>query len=265
MRLHFPLLRLLSVVVISLAVLTACDSGEDEETPGVTPPSVPQAVVGLLVTTPDGEGVGDLAASLQYEFTNPDAEGDRSTGARVGVTVLSVAYPNPFATAAILSLDVSAPGLLRIEAADLEGRPLATIAEREFATGTYQVVWEPSADAFPDGVYAVRLVEGGVVVGSRHVLRLTEFDPNSGGLVPATVALGTTDAEGTLAFNERARLPQLYDAEVEYRSVNNDLLGVLAPSDSVTIILRDGAGREQRYERSLDGETNGFDLTWDPE
>ncbi len=179
--------------------------------------------------------------------------------------MLSVAYPNPFATAAIVDLDVSAAGVLRIEAADLEGQPLATIAEREYAVGTYQVVWEPSPEAFPDGVYVVRLVEGGTVVGSVRTLRLTELDLDSGGLVPATVALGTTDAEGTLAFDKRARLPQLYDAEVEYRSVNNDFLGVLAPSDSVSIILRDGAGREQRYERTLGGETNGFELTWDPE
>ena len=253
--------RLLPVFMCLLVGLTGCDSGDDSEQ--VAPPSIPSAVVGLLVTDPDGDPVSGLSASLQYEFLDAEAGGDRSAGRPSAV--LNTAFPNPFATVAVLGLDVSTVGSFTIEAADLDGRPLATIAERTFAVGSYQVLWEPAAETFPDGVYVVRLVQQGEVLGSRLVLRLTDYDGFPSRTLTAKVALGVTGAEGTLAFDDGARFPQLYDAEFEYRDENNTALGVLTPSDAVTIVLRDGGGREQRYARTLSGEVNPFQLTWDPE
>ncbi len=167
------------------------------------------------------------------------AEEDTSSPAEVR---LNTNYPNPFAGAATFSFDL------------LE----------ELAQGSRSVVWQAS-EGMVGGFYRVRLTADEDTATVLSVYTGTDADQRSDRRRVAT-ALGQTDARGRFATDDRARFPQRYDGiEIEYRDENNVLLGVLRPSNEIVLVLRDGAGREQRYERTLTGGSNAFELTWDPE
>ena len=177
---------------------------------------------------------------------------------------LYTGYPNPFATATTIGFELSRATDVTLEVLDLEGRPVRALVRDERPAGQQGVAWEASPDLV-GGFYRVRLTTAEDTASVLAVYTGPGVEGQDERLRVRT-ALGTTNADGHFTTEDRALFPQLYEGiEVEYRDENNAIYGVILPSREVTLVLRDGTGREQRYERTLSGAANRFDLTWDPE
>jgi subtilisin family serine protease len=72
---------------------------------------------------------------------------------------LSIPYPNPASTAALLAFSLPSPGPVRLDAHDILGRKVASIWEGFLDTGAHQQTWD--LDHLPAGVYFVSLSAGG--------------------------------------------------------------------------------------------------------
>lgn len=177
---------------------------------------------------------------------------------------LNSGYPNPFYNITYLRYELSGATTVALDVFDLEGRPVHTLVRDELTAGSRTTAWE-AADDLHGGYYRVQLrtetdtasvlsvYTGPGVEGPDERLRVR-------------TALGTTDADGRFATEDRALFPQFYDdIEADFRDENNVMLGVFVPTRDVTLVLRDDMGREQRYERTLRDGSNRFELTWDPE
>ena len=82
---------------------------------------------------------------------------------------LGAPHPNPVAGSARLPLRVATGGRVTVEAFDVLGRRVATLADANLAAGTYLVPVE--AGALAPGVYVVRATQGAAVVTVRLVVR----------------------------------------------------------------------------------------------
>ncbi len=100
---------------------------------------------------------------------------ERSSGVDVPVsarTVTLTALPNPFAPSTTLHFSLAQPGHLQLDIIDATGRHVATLANRDFAPGAQEVVWNGRTDAgtpASSGIYFARLTG---VASNRAVLVL---------------------------------------------------------------------------------------------
>lgn len=72
---------------------------------------------------------------------------------------LALAGPNPFRTETWLSLEVGAPGPVKVAVFDAAGRQVRTIANRSFAAGQHRLAWDGRDErggSMPGGIYFVR-------------------------------------------------------------------------------------------------------------
>ncbi|MEO1023666.1 MAG: right-handed parallel beta-helix repeat-containing protein, partial [Bacteroidota bacterium] len=74
---------------------------------------------------------------------------------------LQPAYPNPFNPRAIVPFAIPKDGHVKIEAFDITGRKVATLADKRFNAGGHQIVFH--ADRLSSGIYIVRAVLAGHV------------------------------------------------------------------------------------------------------
>jgi hypothetical protein len=87
---------------------------------------------------------------------------------------LSSGQPNPFARSLLMRLDVPRRSQVRVEAFDVLGRRVRTLAHGEFAPGTHALIWDGADDdgtVVKPGVYMVRAVADGFI-SQRRVVRL---------------------------------------------------------------------------------------------
>ncbi len=67
-------------------------------------------------------------------------------------------YPNPFNPSTNLAFSVPAPSRVTIEVFNVLGQKIATVADKDYATGKYVVTWNPRQAA--SGVYFCRMIVG---------------------------------------------------------------------------------------------------------
>lgn len=209
--------------------------------------------------------IDNADGSVAYsETVEPISVAEEDPPANPGTVRLYTGYPNPFSGATTLGLELPRATSIVLDVLDLEGRPMLNLVRDERTAGQQSVEWEAD-DELAGGYYRVRLI---AETDTASVLAVYTGSGVEGQDEPLRVrtALGTTGADGQLTVEDRARFPQFYDdIEAEYRDENNVMLGVFVPAREVTFILRDGAGNEQRFERTLTDGANRFDLTWEPE
>lgn len=93
-------------------------------------------------------------ASVLESATNVDAE----TGSIPKNFNLGLNYPNPFNPATLIEFTVNETAEIRLEVFDINGRPIAILAEGKHAAGTYIVPF--NAEHLASGVYIYRLSNG---------------------------------------------------------------------------------------------------------
>jgi hypothetical protein len=84
---------------------------------------------------------------------------------------LSQNYPNPFNQTTRIRFDLAQPGSVRLTIFDVQGRQVQTLADRVFAAGTHQSVWDGcnrAGEAVASGVYLCALEAG----AQREIRRL---------------------------------------------------------------------------------------------
>jgi len=77
-------------------------------------------------------------------------------------------YPNPFNTATVIEFYLPRASQSRLEIFDLQGKKVATLANRKFAAGEYKMNWEPQGLA--SGVYVYQLRANDLVETRKLVL-----------------------------------------------------------------------------------------------
>jgi hypothetical protein len=78
--------------------------------------------------------------------------------------------PNPFNPATTIEFAIHQPGFAVIDVYDVEGKPVARLANGSYGAGIHRTTWR-AGDGVPSGVYYYRLrVEGEVVDTRRMVL-----------------------------------------------------------------------------------------------
>lgn len=205
---------------------------------------------------------GDVEHS---EVVEPIGVAGEDSPAYPGRVRLHAGYPNPFFDATVLGFTVPRATGVVLEVLDLEGRPVRGLVRDERPAGQHRTAWEPASD-FRGGFYRVRLIAEDDTASVMAVYTGGATGPQGEWWTHVRTTLGETDASGRFSTEERALFPQLYpEAEAEFRDENNVMLGVFRPSREITLVLRDGTGKEQRFGRRLSGGSNAFALTWDPD
>jgi YVTN family beta-propeller protein len=72
-------------------------------------------------------------------------------------------YPNPFNSATIIPIRLSAPEAVRLEIINLQGQSVRTLVNRKLSVGDYQFTWDGLTDTLhpaASGVYLARLSDG---------------------------------------------------------------------------------------------------------
>ncbi len=85
--------------------------------------------------------------------------------------LLAQNYPNPFNQTTRIRFELSEPGPVHLTIFDIQGRRVQTLARREFAAGSHQVMWDgcnQTGAAVTSGVYLCALEAG----ASRQIRRL---------------------------------------------------------------------------------------------
>jgi hypothetical protein len=77
-------------------------------------------------------------------------------------------YPNPFNPATAITFHLPETGDVKLAIYDISGRKVRTLLDRSMDKGSYDLTW--NAQAFPSGVYVVRLQAGGETVTNKMVL-----------------------------------------------------------------------------------------------
>jgi subtilisin family serine protease len=126
------------------------------------------ALTGFPAIVVNKRGTSDIAKtatfSVQISNSTVDAE-DAGLPARVA---LAPVRPNPVTTNASIAFDLPRAGPVRLEAYDVAGRRVATLATGDWTAGRHAVDWD--ARHMASGVYLVRLEAGGVETVTRMVV-----------------------------------------------------------------------------------------------
>lgn len=77
-------------------------------------------------------------------------------------------YPNPFNAPTLIEFHLPYASQMHLEVFDIQGRKVATLANRKFAAGKYKVNWEP--EGLVSGVYVSHLRANGFVETRKLVL-----------------------------------------------------------------------------------------------
>ena len=224
-------------------LLIACDSQADE----------PSALFTAEVTDPEGAPVEGLDLYVAYPLFDA-ARGSAGGGA---VTV----YPNPAVRRAGISLSVLEAQRIALRLYDLDSTLVVTLSDQVYAAGQHaHVVDLAGLEGGEGGVYRV-VAEGETFEAETYLVHSTghrEFDA-------VTFHLGTTDEEGRVTVDERARFPSLYDLPgIEVADEEGNPLGLLGFEDDVEFVLVAADSTDQAEDFELDETGNVAELTWDP-
>ena len=70
-------------------------------------------------------------------------------------------YPNPFNASTVITVELSAAAMLRVDVYDLHGRVAGRLALERRSAGSHRLTW--NAEGRPSGVYYCRVSAGGRV------------------------------------------------------------------------------------------------------
>jgi hypothetical protein len=88
---------------------------------------------------------------------------------------LESAYPNPFNPSTTLRIENDASRRIRLEVVDISGRRLRQLADRTFAAGSHELIWDGRDDEgrpLPTGLYFARLIGQGEAAQTKKLLLL---------------------------------------------------------------------------------------------
>jgi len=91
---------------------------------------------------------------------NPEI--DKASSGSVTKFELQPAYPNPFNPSTNIAFNIPSKGRVRMEVYNLTGRKVATLTDKVYEQGSYQIRFDVSR--FASGIYVVRTHFGGKVV-----------------------------------------------------------------------------------------------------
>lgn len=124
----------------------------------------------LVVDLRPGDYCGDAPDQGAHEYCVVTGVATTPTA-----TATLSAAPNPLNPATVIRYTVSAAGPVRLTIHDIAGRRVATLVEGNRDAGEHVATWrgrDASGRPLPSGVYLLRLVTGGEVVGGRLTLAL---------------------------------------------------------------------------------------------
>ena len=81
---------------------------------------------------------------------------------------ISGIYPNPFDNVTNINLSIQQDQHIRIDVLDINGKLVATIADKPFTMGDYQLQWDGSR--YPAGIYHVT-VKGDQLIGTAKLIK----------------------------------------------------------------------------------------------
>lgn len=245
-------------LLVSLLLLAACDSGEDEET----------ALFEVTAKTPDGQRVEGLQVSIRYPLGSGEGRGPgNEDGEGPAEPILRENYPNPFSEATMLRYDLSEHADVVLEILDLEGRLVTVVEEQEREPGSYTLSWTPDS-VTAKGVYLAHLTvsEPGLseIVFADTTYSIYDPDVSPFDVSPLEFQVGATNSNGLVETDDSLFFPSLYDVPpIGIRGPNNEDLGDYLIGFTAEIILSDSA-QEQVYRRVIRDGNNSFELTWEP-
>ena len=249
-----PLTRFALGLLVA-ALLASCDASGDDP-------------FSLTVSVRDASGapVSGLAVFVDTDLGSvPPTTG--TPGPSGAPFFLSAPFPNPFgaATTVVLGAGPAASGDAEIEVLDLDGRAQTGVTLSGVQPG--QLFRVPlgatgglTGRVLPGGVYVVRATMGGQSV-ERGLVRT---EPGLGELPSGfRRALGTTDARGDAATDDRTLVPALYPGvpPLSMTDETGSELGRLWPTRLVTVQVTDGDRVEERAVEVHDG-ANRVDVRW---
>lgn len=145
-----------------------CGNSSVTDWPAVDADGLPRADDVSMANT--GLGPVTFADRGAFEYHGAPLDvGDRRGSNRVALSSMA---PNPVRSVGRFSFEVRATTRVRLTVVDVQGRTIATLADRFYAPGRYETVWDGSTRggiAGP-GLYFLRLQAAGFDLGRRFVI-----------------------------------------------------------------------------------------------
>jgi CubicO group peptidase (beta-lactamase class C family) len=115
--------------------------------------------------------MSDLAKTIMNDFRS-SASIDSVGGASLLTPRMVSIGPNPLAKdgKVVIRLTVPRDARVWLQAFDVGGRLVSTLADRMYAAGNYDVTWSPTNDGLAQGVYFIRLTSPGTANFQRIVI-----------------------------------------------------------------------------------------------
>jgi CubicO group peptidase (beta-lactamase class C family) len=115
--------------------------------------------------------MSDLAKTIMNDFQS-SASIDSVDGASLLTPRMVSIGPNPLAKDGKVEIRLTVPRDARVwlQAFDVGGRLVSTLADRMYAAGKYDVTWSPTNDGLAQGVYFIRLTSPGAASFQRIVI-----------------------------------------------------------------------------------------------
>jgi len=100
----------------------------------------------------NGEDVSDADFELYDPLSGVSTEGEKP-----GRLVIAEATPNPFSKHTSIRFGIPVDGRIIIEAYDVAGRQVATLAEGHYGAGYHHIEWKDADQVAGTGLYFLRL------------------------------------------------------------------------------------------------------------
>jgi hypothetical protein len=115
--------------------------------------------------------MSDLAKTIMNDFQS-SASIESVDGASLLTPRMVSIGPNPLAKDGKVEIRLTVPRDARVwlQAFDVGGRLVSTLADRMYAAGKYDVTWSPTNDGLAQGVYFIRLTSPGAASFQRIVI-----------------------------------------------------------------------------------------------